>query len=61
MIKFKVFRIISTDQLNILLCLHIRPINVIVYDDSYHPCGWGRLILKEASRLYAFSVYPFDT
>ena len=28
-------RIISTSQLNILLCLHLKPINQVVYLDPY--------------------------
>ena len=55
-------RPISTGQLNTLLRLHTQPINVVVYNG---PLGvayaQGYLILKEASRLDAFSGYPFRT
>ena len=54
-------RIISTDQLNTLLYLHLQPINHIVYVDSYYLIGMGYLILGWASHLDAFSVYPFHT
>ena len=49
-------RQISTGQLNTLLHLHLRPINLVVFEV---PLGY--LVLGEASRLYAFSVYPFRT
>ena len=53
-------RPISTDQLNTLLHLHLRPINHIVSMGSY--CfRMGNLILEGASRLDAFSVYPVRT
>ena len=53
-------RPISTDQLNTLLHLHLRPINHIVFMGSY--CSrMGNLILEGASRLDAFSVYPVRT
>ena len=52
-------RPISTGQLNTLLCLHIRPINVVVYHGPYQVNPVGGLILKKASRLDAFSGYPF--
>ena len=31
----KSFRAISTARLNMLPCLHLQPINVVVYDDPY--------------------------
>ncbi len=52
-------RPISTGRLNTLLCLHLRPINVIVSHGPYQVNPVGNLILKRASRLYAFSAYPF--
>ena len=46
-------RAISTGQLNALLRLHLRPIDVVVFHGSQGiPCFEG------ASRLDAFSVYP---
>ena len=53
-------RPISIRWLNILLCLHLEPINLVVYKGSY--ClRMGYLILRTASRLDAFSVYPIRT
>ena len=54
-------RPISTGQLSTLLYLHTRPINVVVYNGPLGDCSQGYLILKEASRLDAFSGYPFRT
>ena len=48
------YRTISTGQLNALLHLHLRPIDVVVY---HGPQGY--LVLRGASRLDAFSGYPF--
>ena len=47
------YRTISTGQLNALLRLHLRPIDVVVYDGPQ-----GYLVLRGASRLDAFSGYP---
>ncbi len=47
------YRAISTGQLNALLRLHLRPIDVVVFHGSQ-----GDLVLKGASRLDAFSGYP---
>ena len=47
------YRTISTGQLNTLLCLHLRPIDVVVF---HGPQGY--LVLRGASRLDAFSGYP---
>ncbi len=53
-------RPISIGQLNTLLHLHLRPINHVVFMGSY--CfRMGYLVLKGASRLDAFSVYPVRT
>lgn len=54
-------RPISTGKLNTLLRLHTQPINVVVYNGPSGDCSQGYLILKEASRLDAFSGYPFHT
>ena len=48
------YRAISTGQLNMLPCLHLRPIDEVVY---LGPQGY--LVLRGASRLDAFSGYPF--
>ena len=50
------YRTISTGQLNALLRLHLRPIDVVVFHGSQ-----GYLVLRGASRLDAFSGYPFRT
>jgi len=50
------FRSISTAWLNPLPDLHLQPINVVISHGSKR-C----LILGGASRLYAFSAYPFRT
>ena len=50
-------RPISTYQLSTLLHLHLKPIYLVVFKGSYS----GYLILRGASRLDAFSVYPFPT
>ena len=56
------FRPISKCQLNTLLCLHLIPIYLILFKG---PCSsqanYGYLILRGASRLDAFSVYPCRT
>jgi len=54
-------RAISTGLLNTLLCLHIQPINQVVYLGPYPFKMVGDLISRRASRLDAFSGYPFQT
>ena len=49
-------RLISTGQLRTLLPLHLRPIDVVVFHEPE-----GNLFLERASRLDAFSAYPFRT
>jgi hypothetical protein len=51
-------RPISNGQLHALLHFHLRPINLIVSQGSYY-LRMGYLISRGASRLDAFSVYPF--
>jgi hypothetical protein len=52
-------RPISTGRLRTLLYFHRRPINLVVYQGSYSLKGMGELISRTASRLDAFSGYPF--
>ena len=49
---------VSTGKLNTLRCLHIQPINLVVYQGTF-ALLLRNLVLKRASRLDAFSVYPF--
>ena len=51
-------RTISTSQLHALLHFHLRPIYLILSKGPYLLL-MGYLILEGASRLDAFSVYPF--
>jgi len=44
-----------------LLRLHLRPINLVFYQGPYPVDPVGGLILGWASRLDAFSAYPFRT
>ena len=53
-------RPISTAPLSTSLRLHSRPINLVVFEGPYLS-PMGGLILEGASRLDAFSVYPFRT
>jgi len=55
-------RPISTGQLHTLLRFHLQPIYLVVFQgpsDRCYPVGYP--ILRGASRLYAFSGYPFRT
>src|ERR1041385_9543965 len=52
-------RPISTGRLNTLLCVHLRPINVVICHGPYLVDPVGNLILERASYLDAFSTYPF--
>jgi hypothetical protein len=54
-------RTISTRQLKALLPLHLWPIYLIFYEGSYQINSVGDLFLRSASRLDAFSAYPFRT
>ena len=53
-------RPISSSQLRALLHFHPCPINLVVSEGSYS-LRMGDLFLRGASRLDAFSVYPFPT
>ena len=50
------YRTISTTQLHASLHFHMWPINVVVFHGSQ-----GNLVSRAASRLDAFSGYPFRT
>ena len=52
-------RPISTGRLNTSPCLHLRPINLVVYQGPYPVNPVGDLISKRVSRLDAFSAYLF--
>ena len=52
-------RPISTGRLNTLLCVHLRPINVVTYHGPYLVNPVGDLISRRVSRLDAFSGYLF--
>ncbi len=52
--------IISSSQLHMLQYFHLCPIYLVVFKGSYF-FRMGYLILRGASRLDAFSVYPFKT
>ncbi len=52
-------RPISTGKLNTSLHLHIRPINLVVSEGPSAAEAEGYLIFGWASRLDAFSAYPF--
>ena len=51
---------ISSSQLHTLLHFHLCPIYLVVFKGVYF-LRMGYLILRGASRLDAFSVYPFPT
>ena len=51
---------VSTGQLRRLPALHTRPIDPVVFREP-SLLRAGGLILRRASRLYAFSVYPGRT
>ena len=63
-INFPIFwlnpRPISDCQLSTLLYLHLSPIYLVVFKGSYY-LRMRYPILRGASRLDAFSVYPFPT
>ena len=52
---------VSTGQLKRLPALHTRPIDLVIFQEPSFPEGTGGLILRRASRLDAFSVYPGRT
>ena len=54
-------RPISTAKLHMLPCFHRRPIYPVVSRGPYFLLGMGTFVLRGASRLDAFSVYPVRT
>ena len=54
-------RPISTGKLHVLPRFHTQPITWWSSRGLQHPRGWGYLISRWVSRLYAFSVYPVRT
>ena len=52
---------ISNSQLHMLPCFHLCPIYLVLFKGLYFLMGMGYLISGWASRLDAFSVYPFRT
>jgi hypothetical protein len=54
-------RVISTGKLNTLLCLHTRPINVVVYHDSQgrtrFEVGFPLRCLQRLSRPYVATLH----
>jgi hypothetical protein len=52
-------RPISTGRLNTSPCVHLRPINLVVYQGPYPLDAVGDLISERVSRLDAFSAYLF--
>ena len=54
-------RPVSTGQLRALQRFHFRPINPVVYWGPYLVNPVGEFISRRASRLDAFSGYPFQT
>ncbi len=52
---------LRTGRLRRLPAVHSRPINLVVFQEPSHRKGAGNLVLRPASRLDAFSAYPFPT
>ena len=52
-------RPISTGQLNSLRSLHFRPINLVVFQESYSPCGDGKPHLEAGFALRCFQRLSF--
>ena len=51
---------VRTGRLRRSLAVHSRPIDLVVFQEPSHLRA-GNLVLKRASRLDAFSAYPFPT
>ena len=52
---------VRTGRLRRSPAVHSRPIDLVVSQEPSDPSGHGNLVLKRASRLDAFSAYPFPT
>ncbi len=52
---------LRTGRLRRSPAVHSRPINLVVFQEPSHRIGAGNLVLRPASRLDAFSAYPFPT
>src|SRR5206468_6285133 len=52
---------VRTGRLRRSPAVHARPIDLVVSQEPSDPAGHGNLVLKRASRLDAFSAYPFPT
>jgi hypothetical protein len=52
---------VRTGRLRRSPAVHSRPIDLVVFQEPSDPAGHGNLVLKRASRLDAFSAYPFPT
>ena len=59
--KVQVYRSVRMPQLHTSLHFHFWPIYLIISQGSYFLKEMGNLILRWASHLDAFSVYPFPT
>ena len=52
---------VRTGRLRRSPAVHSRPIDLVVFQEPSDLFGHGNLVLKRASRLDAFSAYPFPT
>jgi hypothetical protein len=52
---------VRTGRLRRSPAVHSRPIDLVVFQEPSHAIRAGNLVLKRASRLDAFSAYPFPT
>ena len=52
---------VSTGRLSALPHVHVRPIDLVVFQEPSLLKGAGDLVLRGVSRLDAFSVYPGRT
>ena len=52
---------VSTGRLKRLPAVHVRPIDLVVFQEPSQSKTAGDLVLRRVSRLYAFSVYPGRT
>jgi len=52
---------VGTGPLRRSPAVHSQPIDLVVFQEPSSPVATGNLVLKRASRLDAFSAYPFPT